>query len=247
MVLLTRKTLVLAKIESTYGSDPTPSASTDAFLTMGTDVKRNFTAIQRDVQLASLTRKKDVGKERFTEVTFKYELVGSGAAATAPRTGILLQACGFAETVNSPTDVTYAPSSTSLKSITLYVYKDGMRHIVTGCVGTFTLTCTAGNQAMLEFTFTGKYADKTDTAFPTPTYETTVDNPPLCVSAGLTYNSTSFVVNEVGVDMANTVSKRPSINEAFAIAGFQITDRKPSVTFDPEAELVATYDLKMMS
>lgn len=244
MVKLKRKAVLLAKVESTYGTDPTPSASTDAILTIDIDPSRTFTEIARNVQIGSLTHKQSVGRERMITVNFQHELVGSGAAATAPRLGALLQACGFAETVNSPTDVTYAPSSTSLKSVTLYIYMDGLLHQVHGAVGTFKLTCAAGQPAILDFTFMGLYEDKTDTAIASPTYESTVDDIPICVSAGLTYNSVSLVVNEVTVDMANQVSKRPSINSSTAIAGFQITDRKPTATIDPEAEAVSTVDFE---
>lgn len=244
MVLLKRKAVLLAKLEGTYGVDSTPAAADDALLTIDIDPSRTFTPIERNVQISSMTRKQSVGAERYTTINFQTELYGSGAAATAPRLGALFQACAMSETVTSPTDVTYAPTSSSLKSCTIYVYLDGLRHIVTGCVGSFKITCTAGSPAMIDWTFMGIYSAKTDTALASPTFESTVDNIPICVSAGLQYNSTSLVVNEATIDMQNQIAKRPSINSSTAIAGFQITDRKPTATIDPEAELVATIDFE---
>lgn len=244
MVRLTRKSLILAKIESSYGVDPTPTAASNSIATLNSSIKETFEEVERNVQISSLTRKQSVGAKKFAEVTFTAELIGSGTAGTAPRLGTLLRACAMSETVTSSTSVEYLPASSSLDSITIYFYQDGVEHVVTGCVGTYKMTCTAGSPAMLEFTFTGVWSTPTDVTLPTPTFESTVDSVPLCKSAGLALNSTSLVVNEFTLDMANTVATRPSINAATAIAGFQITDRKPVATIDPEAELVNTYNFR---
>lgn len=244
MTLLKRKMVLLAKIESTYGTDSVPTAASNSIPTMDIQLKETFEPVQRDLQLSSMSRKKTIGIKRFIEVTFMVELFGSGSAGTAPRTGALLQACGMSETVVSSTSVTYKPTSSNLKSCTLYIYVDGKRHIVTGAVGTFKVTATAGSQAMLEFTMTGMYADPTDTSLVSPTFESTVDSVPLVKSAGLTLNSVDLVVNEFTLDMGNNVVPRPSVNAAYAIAGFHITDRQPVATIDPESELIATYDYR---
>lgn len=244
MVRLKRKGLVLAKTETTYGTDPTPTSSANAILTMDIELKDSFEPVERDVQIASLTRKQTVGVKRFTEVKFTAELYGSGSVALPPRTGVLFKACSMAETINSGTSVVYTPTSSSQSSCTLWVYIDGVRHIITGAVGTWKLTGEAGKQAFIEFTMTGVYNAPTDQSFPTPTFESTVDSVPTIKSAGLTLNSVALVVNEFTVDMGNTVAPRPSVNAAFAIVGFQVTDRKPVATIDPEAELLAVYNYR---
>lgn len=242
MVKLKRKTLILAKLESVYGTDPTPTAADNAILTLDADVKETFEQAPRDTQVATLTRQPLVGAKRYAEVTMQVEFSGSGAAGTAPRIGTLLQACSMSETVVSGTSVTYKPTSSSQKSITLYVYKDGVMHEVNGAMGTFKVTNVAGSQSLFDFTFKGIYNTAVDDANPSATYDTNVDSPPLCVSAALTYNSTSFYVNETTLDIQNNVAMRPSINAATAIAGFFVSDRNPIGTFDPEAESVSTYD-----
>ncbi len=242
MVKLKRKTLVLAKIESSYGVDPTPTVASNAILTLNAEIKETFEQAPRDIQITSLTKKQFVGAKKFAEVTFSAEVSGSGSAGTAPRLGTLLRGCSMAETTISSTSNEYTPTSSSQESVTLYVFMDGVLHKVTGAMGSWKLTSIAGQQAVFEFKFMGIYNTPTDTAPGAATYDGNVDSPPLVTSATLTYNSTAFVVNQIDIDIANSVVARPSVNASTAIAGFHITDRNPIASFDPEAESVATYD-----
>ena len=91
---LTRKTWLLAKIESTEGTDPTPVGGSNAIQV--TDVE--LTPIESDnVQatamqgfLGNSTRGTIVANKR-VGVSFSVELSGSGAAGTAPAYGPLLK------------------------------------------------------------------------------------------------------------------------------------------------------------
>jgi hypothetical protein len=244
MVRLKRRAVLLAKTESVYGTDPTPTVSANAILTIDVNVKENFDPIERDVQILSLTRKQTIGAKRFVEITFQTELYGSGSVALPPRIGALLKASAMSETINSGTSVVYAPASTSLSSVTIWVELDGVLHKMNGCVGTYKINAEAGKQAMIDWTFNGIYNAPTDASLGAPTFESTVNLPPLVKSAGLTLNSVALVVNAFTLDMGNTIAQRPSVNAAFAIAGFHITDRKPVATIDPESELIATYDYR---
>lgn len=244
MVQLARKKLILAKVESVYNTDPTPTAADNSIAAIDVNLKETFNPIQRDIQLGTMSRKKSADGKRFIEITFSVELIGSGSVALAPRTGVLFRACAMSETVLSGTSVEYKPTSSSLESCTIYAYLDGKRHIITGCVGTFRINAVAGQQAMLEFTMTGNYADPSDQSFPSPTLESTVNSVPIVKSAGLTLNSVALVVNEFTLDMANNVAERPSVNGTYALAGFHVTDRQPVATIDPESELIATYDYR---
>lgn len=244
MVRLKRRAVLLAKTETTYGTDPTPTVSANAILTMDVKVKENFEPIERDVQILSMTRKQNIGAKRFVEITFKTELYGSGSVALPPRIGALLKAAAMSETISSGTAVTYAPASSSLSSCTIWVEMDGVLHKANGCVGTFKVNAEAGKQAVVDWTFNGIYNAPTDASLGTPTFESTVDLPPLVKSAGLTLNSVALVVNAFTLDMGNTIAQRPSVNAAFAIAGFHVTDRKPVATIDPESELIAVYDYR---
>ena len=104
------------------------------------------------------------------ECTFSVELAGSGAAGTAPRYGDALKACGFSEAIVSSTSCTYTPVSASFSSISIHYNVDGVRHIVTGCRGSFTVNAEVGAIPTIDFTFTGIYNAPTDTALPTIAY-----------------------------------------------------------------------------
>ena len=116
MPLLTRKTWLLAEIESSEGSDPTPVGGSNAIQVTNVDI----TPIEADaVQAPALqgflgnsTRGTVLANKRVS-VSFSTELSGSGAAGTAPAYGPLLKSAGLSETVVSSTSVTYAPVSAS--------------------------------------------------------------------------------------------------------------------------------------
>lgn len=246
MVMDIRKSVILAKAETTYDTDPTPSPTVDAILAQEVDIKENSGVIEREMQWKFLGHLPSLLGEQWSEVTFKLPVIGSGTAGTAPRAGALLKACGLSETVLSNTSVTYAPTSSNHGSATLYIYKDGRLHIVRGCRGSMKMTFSAGKELMMEFSFMGRYTAPTVVALPgTVTYESTIKVPPVCKSSAFSYNSkTTLVVGTLDFDLANSTVKRTSLNDANAIAGFEITDRKPKVTIDPEAQFETSYNLR---
>jgi len=157
---LTRKKFLIAKIESTYGTDPSPVGGTNAIQVTNLEV----TPIESDnVQPASYqgfignsTRGTLVANKRVS-VTFDVELAGSGTAGTAPAFGPLLKSCGLSETIVSSTSVTYAGVSSSFDSATIYCFYDGTRHKITGARGSVSFNLTAGQFAVASFNFIGIY------------------------------------------------------------------------------------------
>jgi len=118
MALLTRKQLLLVKAESTYATDSSP-AGTDALLVRSIDV----TPLESDVVSRELIRPWLGNSDQLLAnqrvlINFQIELTGSGTAATAPRFGALLKACGMAETTTSSA-VTGTATAGSAGSITL--------------------------------------------------------------------------------------------------------------------------------
>mgnify|MGYP003111228368 CR=1 FL=1 len=157
---LTRKTWLLAKIESSEGTDSTPVGGSNAIQVSSVEV----TPIEADtVQpeafqgfIGNSTRGTILANKRVS-VSFDVELSGSGAAGTAPAYGPLLKSAGLSETVVSSTSVTYAPVSASFSSCTIYCFYDGTRHKITGARGTATFNLVAGQFASVSFQFIGTY------------------------------------------------------------------------------------------
>ena len=157
---LTRKKFLIAKIESTYGTDPSPVGGSDAVQVTNLEItpieSDNVQAAAYQGFIGNSTRGTLVANKRVS-VTFDVELAGSGTAGTAPTFGPLLKSCGLSETIVSMTSVTYAPVSTSFSSATIYCFYDGTQHKITGARGTVSFNLTAGQFAVASFQFIGIY------------------------------------------------------------------------------------------
>lgn len=137
MVLLTRKRLILAKTEATYGTDSSP-AGTDAILVKELEI----TPIEADVVSRDLIRPYLGNSDQLlantrVSITFQVELAGSGTAATAPRFSSLLKACGMAETTTAAA-ITGTAQAGSAGSITLAAGASATDDIYNGMIITIT-------------------------------------------------------------------------------------------------------------
>lgn len=240
--------VLLAKIESTYGTDSVPVVGTDALDASNVKVREVPDILERDVVRGDLSPIAPVVGQKKMEITFSTELKGSGALGTAPAIGDLFQACGYAETVSAGSSVVYLPTSSAMKGVTIYVYDNQdtgntlLRKLV-GCRGTFRLQAEAGKFAKIEWTFTGFYTAPSDVSAPSAaTYESTI--PAVVESAAFTLNSnTSLVVQQLTIEQNNQVEDRDDISGTNSgLKEIIITGRKPGGTFNPEQVLVATYD-----
>lgn len=238
---LTRKRLIQVKKETTYGTDSTPAGS-DALLVRNLEITPiEADVVSRDLIRPYLGNSPQLLANSRVSITFQVELAGSGTAGTAPRFGSILQACGMSETIVASTSVTYAPVSSSFTSATIYFNNDGIRHIMTGCRGTFTMNAAVGEIPTLDFTMTGVYNAPTDTAAPSVTYSNQAS--PLVFKQGNTSSFQFFsyagCLQSVTFDCANSVVYRELVGCTKEVL---ITDRKPSGTVMIEAVALATKD-----
>ena len=238
---LTRKRLIQVKKESTYGTDAT-LLGTDALLVRNLEI----TPIEADVVSRDLIRNYLGNSPQLlantrVSITFQVEMAGSGTAGTAPRYGAILQACGLSETIVASTSVTYAPVSSSFSSATIYFNNDGIRHIMTGCRGTFTLNAEVGQIPTIDFTMIGIYNAPTDTALPTTTFSAQAS--PLIFKQGNTSAFQFFTyagcLQSVSLDIANETVYRELVGSTKEVL---ITNRAPSGTVMIEAVALATKD-----
>jgi hypothetical protein len=242
MPLLSRKRLILAKIESSYGTDPTPTGSANAILVRNLEITPlQAETVTRDLIRPYLGNSDQLLAQTRVEVTFEVELAGSGTAGTAPAYGPVLQACGLSQTIVATTSVTYAPVSSSFSSVTLYFHNDGIRHKVTGCRGTFSLNAEVGQIPVIAFTMTGIYNAPTDETLPTPTYAN--QEAPLIFKNGNTSSFSIFsysgCLQSLSFDIANEVVYRELVGCTKEVL---ITNRGPNGTAVIEAPLIATKD-----
>ena len=240
--VLTRRRLILAKIESIYGTDPTPTGSADAILVRNLEIQPLVAeTVNRDLVRPYMGQADQLLAQVRVEVSFEVELAGSGTAGTAPAYGPVLRSCGLSETVVGGTSVTYAPESSGFESVTIYYHEDGIRHKVTGCRGTFELNAEVGQIPVIAFTMTGIYNAPTDETLPTPTYANQPD--PLIFKQG---NTTSFdmfsysgCMQSYNFTMANEVIYRELVGCTKEVL---ITNRAPSGTVVIEAPTITAKD-----
>jgi len=242
---LTRKKFLIAKIESTYGTDPSPVGGSDAIQVTNLEVtpieSDNVQAAAYQGFIGNSTRGTLVANKRVS-VTFDVELAGSGTAGTAPAFGPLLKSCGLSETIVSSTSVTYAGVSSSFDSATIYCFYDGTRHKITGARGSVSFNFTAGQFAVASFNFIGIYNAPDDTAL---SGSFTVANQ----AAAIEVNDTNMTTATFhGVSSARIESFDLALNneliykETASNKEVIITNRAPGGTAVIEAPAVGTTD-----
>lgn len=215
MSRLWRRKVLLAKLETTYGTDAAPTGG-DAILAndvrlspmQGQDLDRNL-----DTPHGGPTGTIPVDLHR--TISFKVELAGSGTAGTAPRWGCLLRACGCAETVAAGTSVIYNRVYSNLESVTLHLNIDGTLYAMVGVRGTAAFDVSASGIPYIEFEFTALYVAPADVAIPTPNFTGIPD--PLAASDSntpvFTIDETPLVMRNFKLTLANRIEAQFLIGE----------------------------------
>ena len=234
-----RNALILAKIESPYGTDAAPTGAANAMLVKGIapqPLSGEF--VDRDLVKPYLGGSEQLLASVHSECEFEVEIAGSGDAGTAPAWAPLLKACGFGETITADTDAVYKPITDSIPSVTIYYFLDGLRHKITGARGTVALGLSPKGIPTFKFKFLGIYNEPTDTANPTdadfdgfltPLVVNTINTPTWALH-GYTGN-----LAELSIDIANDVIYR----ELIGASSVEITNRKPTASISFELGAVA--------
>jgi len=230
MPKLHRKRSILAKAESSYGSDPTPTGSANYVQVIDLNIEPIVSdEVSRDLIRPYMGNYEVIPANTRVNVTFDVEMAGSGSAGTAPKYGAILKACGLSENITGGNTVTYAPVATPSDSVTLFVNYDGIRHKVTGARGTFSINCEVNNIPRISFSLTGLFTAPTDTALPTVTVSNQAS--PLIFKNGSTSNFSIFgfsaALQSWNLDFNNEVIYRELVGGTKEVL---ITDRRPSGT-----------------
>jgi hypothetical protein len=234
--------LLLAKLETTQFTDPTPTPAANSILAQNLTVTPlRIESVERNVIQAYFGAAAPIPTLEEGVVEFDVDLVGSGTAGTAPAWGPLIQACAFAEVIVASTSVTYNPVSSSLKTITIYYYDGGTLMKFTGAPGNVTGTLEARALPRLHFRFVGRYIPVTDASIP-GTYDYTswqIPAPSIPANAGtMTIGGYAAKLAAFSFDMGNEISHAQWIN----LETLGVTDRKASGSISFEAVTVASKD-----
>lgn len=242
--MIKSRVALLAKQEVTYGTDSVPTNVANAVMCSVPEFSVVGRRIDRANALSFMGKGSPLNVGEACKIKFDVELKGKGGLADVPpEFSALLQACNMTEAITASTKVTYTPNSTAggtAKSCTIYFYLDGLRHILLGARGTFSIALKAGEYGKITFEMTGIYGGPTDTAMVVPTLNATI--PPRFLSATFTIGAYAAVAESLSFDIGNKVVKRPSFNAATGILEWLVSDREPKGSVDPEMVLVAAKD-----
>lgn len=243
MPLFERNQVVLVKIEPIAGIDAVPTG-TDAVLC---DVV-NPTVDGKSLENSSVRNSISAQPKRFTSKTVKasisFKAKGSGTAGIAPEFGPLLQCCALKETVvdtEGSEEVNYKPTSiaTEMKTVTIYIYKDGLLIKAVGCMGNLKFSGKYGDYAVFTADIEGIFAGVVDAVNPTATYDSV--EPIELKNEGFAFGDWSdAVAREFSFETGNTLVARGNINSATGLMPYIVTARDPQWSSSIEAVLEAT-------
>ncbi len=239
-LLFERKSVLTAKIESTYGTDSVPVAATNAVKIENLTVDPlNQETVQEGTIQPHFGGKRKIGVRESVDISFDVQIAGSGTAGTAPAYAELFRMCANAETIVAATSAGYNPISSAIESGTIYFYADGVLHKAVGCRGNVSLKISAGGIPVYSFTFKGLYAPVTDVTLPTPTL-TAYKTPLVANSTNTTFSIHGYaaVLSEFTLDYGNQVVHGDDIGDE----QIMIIDRNVTAKAVIRAPDIATKD-----
>ena len=251
-----RKTAILAKSETTYATDSTPTEVANALLVSNCSITPlNAQNVSRDLIRPYLGASEQLIGTVNVEVSFDVELAGAGAAGTGVPYAALLTACLLTETLTASTRAEYTLNSpsTTVYSATIYYFVDDVKHILLGAMGTFDLNMGLNQRPVLRFRFVGLDGGTTAaspsaltlTAWKTPAAITEANTGDL--TFGATYTAatptltggTTYPSQGLELSLGNDVQHVPLLGgEQVVVTGREVTGK---VALDLTAAQVVTF------
>ncbi len=251
-----KNAVLLAKVETTPGTDATPTGSTDAVLLVGdveiTPIEASL--IERNLSMPWLGASAALLGTYYSKITFTAEAAGSGTAGTAAPWGDLLLGCACAEaSLTTPPRVEITPVSTGFKTLTLYFYDDGVLHKLVGAVGSAKLSAKIGEVPKLAFEYLGAYVPPTATANASATL-TAWRVPPTInkanvtdITLGCTYATGALTggtaISSTGLEL--DLGVKTSFFSTLSREGGEVNGRESKVSY--ELELTAAQTVTAMA
>lgn len=249
---------LLAEVESTYGTDPTPTTADNGVRGVG----RLWTSLASEFAFPNM-REETVSNSlvsvapgepagRFATFTYTVQLMGTAVAYSSstpvrPECDPLMMACAFARThtdTSSSEAVDYDLADTGHASATVWIYAGGKLFKLVGCRGNATWSAQAGGLGEITYTMQGMIVDDpTEITTPSITYSTVVPRP--SVGMGLVLNAGSDWTPRTEafeVSTGHTIERLDDVNSADGLEQFAVARTQPTLTFTARADDLANYD-----
>lgn len=236
---------VLAKTETTYGTDAVPTGTTNAvLLKRGTINPLNGEMVPREIIRAGYGTMAGWFVGRHVTMNIAVDLAGSGTAGTAPSYGPLLRACGLAETVSAGVKVDYTPVHSGFESVSKYFNLEGTRHIAAGARGNAKFRFQKRRPPEIEMDLIGMW--KSDTSVALPALTTTAWKDPLPSTPAntptFTVDGQAVLGSSLEIDLGMECAYRDLLNSEEII----VKERKPKLTMLIEELPLATKNFFAM-
>lgn len=238
--LFERRTLLL-KIESVYGTDPTPTEAANAMVTMEGSCKLLADKLDRKLDRDYFGSDPFVLVGKRAEIEFDFDLLGHATPGTAAPCAPILRACGMAETLVPATSATYKPVSSGFAAGTIYFFHSGLLFKVVGSRGTISVDFSVKQWPKAKARFIGLIAAATPTEVaPGAVTVTAFQTPPAVETetfsltvGGTALNATAFMLEQ---------SNELQIYEGSEAREVSIKERMPNGTFTIFQEVLATFN-----
>jgi len=262
-----RNSTVLAKIETTPGTDAVPTGAANAILCGEPSHEVNYDNKERNVLASYFGAKAQLAGVKYAKLSYPVELAGSGAAGTPPAYGPLLRACGMDQNIEATPDrVEYLPVTTGQESASQYYFRDGARYKLLYSKGNVKLSALVGEIPSLSFEFVGVDGGPAaatpsgvdDSAFKVPFVLTDANCGQITLgctyAAGALSGGTEYVSGGIELDLGQVVthlallgSESVSITDRASTATMQLNlTAAQEVTFAGHVEANTTMSLGLV-
>lgn len=247
---LRRRTL-LGALEGTRGTKATLTDADFDVLAREPKVNREISEYMRALAMGQFGTLASVMGKRKATISFSVDLSTSGDNDTAPKMAKYLKGCGLKETVNAGVSVEWAPDVLAdLQTMTLCLqdYQMGaataVQVWVRGAMGNCKIIMDeVGTPFRAEFEFQGVLDSMVDDA--TPFVLGTLDAavPDAVLSTTATLGGVALCFDKSELDFGNDIQMQVCPASDAGLFAAYVANRNPQFSFDPQADLVAGFDI----
>ncbi len=241
MPLKTLRKVILAKVETTAGTDATPAAATDALLVRNWQ----FNPLQlnlegRQMVLPYFGNDGQMIAGKYCQFQFEIEMAGAGAAGSIPKYDAALQACALSATNSPGVSQVYAPVTSGEKTATFCFYQDGILHKAVYCKGDVGIKMEAGKVPAFTFSFFGIFVAVTDVALVSPTLSGFTKPLPVnnANTTPMTLDAYAGVFASLSLSAGNQMKYRNLVGAEYVV----FMDRQSKGSISMEKPLIGTKD-----
>lgn len=247
---LRRRTLVGA-LEGTRGTKATLADSDFDVLVREPKINREISEYMRALAMGQSGQLASVMGKRKATLSFSVDLATSGTNVTAPKMSKFLKGCGLKETVNAGVSVDWTPDNTAdLQTMTfcLQDYQMGaataLQVWVRGAMGNCKIVMDeVGNPFRCDFEFQGVLDSMIDDGTPLALGTLDAAVPDAVLSATATLGGVAQCFDKSELDLGNDIQMQVCPASDAGLFAAYVANRNPQFSFDPQADLVAGFDV----